>query len=161
MTSIKGAALRELLFRVSVLLKGLDGAFEIVGGVALLAVSPSWILSVVAFLTQDELAEDPHDLVANYLLHAAQNFSVGAERFAALYLFSHGVIKIGLVVALLKDRLWAYPVAVIVFGGFIVYQLYRFTLTHAPGLVALSLFDLIVIWLVWIEYRALKGRSAR
>jgi uncharacterized membrane protein len=161
MTSIKGAALRELLFRVSVLLKGLDGAFEILGGVALLALSPSWILGAVAFLTQDELAEDPHDLVANYLLHAAQNFSVGAERFMALYLFSHGIIKIGLVVALLKDKLWAYPVAVIVFGGFILYQLYRFTLTHAPGLVALSLFDLVLIWLVWIEYRALKGRGAR
>jgi uncharacterized membrane protein len=161
MTTIKGAALRELLFRVSVLLKGLDAAMEIVGGIALLAISPAWILRVVAFLTQDELAEDPHDLVANYLLHAAQGFSVGGERFVALYLSSHGIIKLGLVVALLKDRLWAYPVAVIVFGGFILYQLYRFTLTHAPGLVALSLFDLGVIWLVWIEYRALKRRGAR
>jgi uncharacterized membrane protein len=57
---------------------------------------------------------------------------------------------------LLKQKLWAYPSAVIVFGAFIVYQLYRFTLTHSIGLIALSLFDLVVIWLIHLEYRALK-----
>ncbi len=161
MERINSAKLRETLFRSSVSLKGLDAALEIVAGGALLAMSPDWILRTIAFLTQDELAEDPRDLVANYLLHAAQNFSLGSERFAALYLLSHGVIKIGLVAALLKAKLWAYPAALIVFGAFILYQLYRFTYTHGLGLIALSLFDLIVIWLIWLEYRALKVRASR
>jgi len=159
MESANKGRLRELLFRTSVSLKGLDAALEIVGGAALLAVSPAWILRAIAFLTQDELAEDPRDLVANYLLHAAQNVSLGSERFTAIYLLSHGIIKIGLVGALLKDKLWAYPAAVIVFSAFILYQLYRFTYTHGFGLIALSLFDMIVIWLIWIEYRALKFQA--
>jgi uncharacterized membrane protein len=46
-----------------------------------------------------------------------------------------------------------------VFGAFILYQLYRFTFTHGLGLIALSAFDLLVIWLVYLEYRALKRGS--
>ncbi len=68
--------------------------------------------------------------------------------------------KLLLVVALLRGELWAYPIAVVVFAGFILYQLYRFTLTHGLGLIALSLFDAVVIWLIWLEYRALRaGRT--
>jgi uncharacterized membrane protein len=160
MNNIRSQHLREFLFRISVLLKGLNGTLEILGGSALIAVSPTFILRTVALLTQDEIAEDPRDLVANYLRRTASHISPASEHFAAIYLLIHGVIKIGLVSALLKHELWAYPVAVIAFGAFIIYQLYRFTLTHALGLIALSLFDLVVIWLIYLEYRALK-RNAR
>jgi uncharacterized membrane protein len=151
---------REVSFRISIALKGVNAALEIVGGVALAAVSPAFILRAVALLTQNELAENPRDFIANYFLHAASHLSLSGQRFAAVYLFSHGVIKIGLVWALLRHKLWAYPLSIIVFGAFIVYQLYRFTLTHAPGLIALSLFDLLVIGLIYLELRALKqGRA--
>ena len=53
------AALREFLFRTSVLLKGLDALLEIVGGIALWLISPSFIVRVTAILAQDEIAEDP------------------------------------------------------------------------------------------------------
>jgi uncharacterized membrane protein len=46
-----------------------------------------------------------------------------------------------------------------VFGAFIAYQLYRFTFTHSIGLIALSLFDFAVIWLIWLEYRSLGSRA--
>lgn len=151
------AELRELLFRVSVILKGLDALLEIVGGVALWWVSPGLIVRVVHFLTQDEIAEDPHDLVANLLRHAASHFSLSGEHFMAVYLIAHGVIKGFVVAGLLKNKLWAYPGAIVVFSGFIVYQIYRYALTGGIGLIALSLFDLIVIGLVWLEYRAMKS----
>jgi uncharacterized membrane protein len=151
---------REISFRISIALKGVNAALEIIGGVALAAVSPAFILRAVALLTQNELAENPRDVIANYFLHAASHLSLSGQRFAAAYLFSHGIIKIGLVWALLKHKLWAYPLSIIVFGAFIVYQLYRFSFTHAPGLIALSLFDLVVIGLIYLELRALKqGRA--
>jgi uncharacterized membrane protein len=151
---------RETWFRISIALKGLNAALEIIGGAMLAAVSPAFILRTVALLTQDELAEDPRDLIANYFLHAASHLSLSGQRFAAVYLFSHGVIKIGLVWALLKHKLWAYPLSIIVFGAFVVYQLYRFTITHGLGLIALSLFDLVVILMIYLEYRALKPSIA-
>jgi uncharacterized membrane protein len=148
----------EISFRISVALKGLNAALEILGGVALAVVSPMFILRSVALLTQDELAEDPRDFIANYFLQAARHLSLGGQRFVAVYLFSHGVIKFGLVWALLKHKLWAYPLSLIVFSAFVVYQPYRFTFTRGLGLIALSLFDLMVIWLIYVEYRALKRR---
>lgn len=160
MDSATRSYLRELFFRVGVWLKGLDAILEIIGGVALLLVSPAFILRVVAFLTQDELAEDPRDLVANYVLHVARHLSVGTVHFAAFYLLAHGMVKVALVVALLKRVLSAYPISVIVFGAFIAYQLYRFTLTHSAGLIALSIFDLLVIGLIWLEYQALRREGA-
>ncbi len=151
--------LRELLFGVSVWLKGFDAALEIVGGIALWAVRPAWIVRTMGLLTQDEIAEDPHDLVANLLRHAASHFSLTSEHFMAIYLLGHGIVKILVVLALLRNKLWAYPVAIIVFGGFVVYQIYRFALTGSVGLIALSVIDLFVIWFIWLEYRAVKSST--
>ena len=151
---------RELLFRISVLLKGLDGILEIAGGIALWVVNPGLIVRVIGLLTQDEIAEDPHDFVANHLRHAASHFSVGSEHFMAIYLLGHGVVKIFVVAALLRNRLWAYPIALLVFGGFVVYQIYRCTLTGGIGLILLTIIDLVVIWFIWLEYRAVRLRTA-
>jgi len=143
----------DRFFYVTIWLKGLHAAFEIVGGAALFFTSPEFILRTVAMLTQDALANDPDDFVANTLLHAAQSISVSSKRFAAYYLLSHGVVKLFLVAGLLRNRRWAYPAALGVFGAFILYQLYRFSYTHSLGLVALTVFDLVVMWLIWREYR--------
>ncbi|MGH8170289.1 MAG: DUF2127 domain-containing protein, partial [Steroidobacteraceae bacterium] len=150
---------REVLFLVGICLKGLDGAVELAAGAALLSVSPDFVLHAVRFLTQDEIAEDPHDLVANALRHAAGHVTFATEHFMAIYLLVHGVIKFGLVWALLARVLVAYPLSIVVFTGFIAYQTYRFTFTHSLGLLALSGFDLLVIVLVWLEYRILRRRA--
>ena len=146
---------REVLFRVGVILKGLDGVLEIAGGIALWLVSPGLILRWVGLLTQDEVARNRHDVIAHHLRLALGHLVTG-KHFLALYLLAHGVVKIFVVVALLKNRFWAYPVAIAVFSGFIAYQLYRFTLGGSAGLIVLSAFDLVVIWLIWMEYRARK-----
>jgi uncharacterized membrane protein len=143
----------DRFFYASIWLKGLHAVLEIIGGVALFLTSPAFILRVVATVTQDEMAEDPNDFIASTLLSAAQKISVSSERFAALYLLSHGAVKIVLVAGLLRDRRWAYPAALAVFGAFIAYQVYRFSFTHSLGLIVLTVFDLVVMWLIWREYR--------
>src|SRR6185437_15800009 len=115
------------------------------------------IAQTVASSTQDELAQDPTDFFANFLLHTANHIAIGGQLFAALYLLSHGIIKIFLVIALLKNKLWAYPLSLGVLGLFIVYQVYRFTDTHSIGLVVLTVFDAIVIWLIWKEYQLVRA----
>lgn len=148
---------REILFLVSVWVKGLDGLLELLGGAALLNLSPAFILGVVRLLTQDEIAEDPRDLVANALLRAASRLSLAGEHFMALYLLIHGVVKIALVSALLKRFLIAYPLSMVVFAGFVAYQLYRYTFTRGLGILALTALDFVVIALIYLEYRALRS----
>lgn len=147
----------HLLFIISVIGKGLDGVLEIVGGVLLFFVPPARIHTFIRVLTQHELSEDPRDLIAGYLLDSARHLTVAATTFAALYLLWHGIVKVGLVAALLLKRRWAYPAAIAAFSLFLVYQLYRYSLSHAPELLVLSIIDVIVILLTWIEYKRLAS----
>ena len=141
------------IFEISVLLKGAHALIECAGGLVLAFISTSAIANLVNALTQDELIEDPNDVVATHLLSLAQNFTVSAQHFYAFYLLSHGVIKLFLVIGLLRSKLWAYPASLVVLGLFIVYQLYRFSYTHGFGLILLTVFDVVVMGLIWHEYR--------
>ena len=144
------------IFEVSVLLKGAHALIECIGGLVLAFVSTSAITSLVNSLTQDELIEHPNDFVAAYFLGLAQNFTVSDEHFYAFYLLSHGIIKLFLVIGLLRRKFWAYPVSLVVLGLFIVYQLYRFSYTHGFGLIVLTVFDVVVMVLIWHEYRLVR-----
>jgi uncharacterized membrane protein len=73
--------------------------------------------------------------------------------FGAIYLLAHGLVKVILVAALLKNQLWAYPWTIGFLGVFIVYQLYRLSLKPSVGLTALTIFDAVIVWLTWREYR--------
>jgi len=151
----------HLIFEVSLFLKGAFALLEMIGGLLAYFVPKHFVVGLTAMLTQRELAEDPRDLVANYLLHAAQHISVGTQHFAAIYLLSHGAVKLWLIVGLLRERLWYYPTALIVFGAFIAYQLYRFSFTHSPFLIFLTVVDTVVIVLTWHEFRFLRRHLAR
>ncbi len=143
-------------FEVGVILKGIDGLLEILGAALWLAVKPDQIHRAVALLTQHELSEDPRDAVAMYLVRAADHLSIGSHLFASLYLLSHGVVKVGLVWALLKSKLWAYPAAILVFAGFGLYQMYRYASSHSLAMLILTVLDVVVIALTWAEYRRLR-----
>ncbi len=144
------------IFEVSVLLKGAHALIECIGGLALAVVSTSTITSLVNALTQDELVDDPHDFVANHMMSLANNFSVNNQNFYAFYLLSHGLVKAALVIELLRNKLWAYPASLAVLALFIIYQLYRFAGTQSVGLIVLTMFDLIVMVLIWHEYRLIR-----
>jgi uncharacterized membrane protein len=141
-------------FRITVTLKGLDGALEVVGGLILLFVRPSTLQTLVRNLTQHELSQDSHDFIARHLLRSANHLTHGTTVFAAVYLLSHGLSKLVLVVAVLRDQLWAYPALIALLAVFIVYQLYRLAFRFSLGLTLLTAFDALVMWLTWREYQA-------
>lgn len=144
------------IFRISVILKGLHALIEIGGGLIFYLVSARTVLDWVNLMTRDELVEDPRDFIATHLLDAAQHLTGATQSSYAWYLVSHGVIKLVLVAGLLRERLIAYPLSLVALGGFILYQLYRYSYTHSIGLILLTLFDLVVIALVWHEWRLLR-----
>jgi len=147
-------------FRISVALKGLDGVLEVIGGIALLFVSPATLQSWARSLTAHELAQDPHDFVARHLLHSASQLSHSTTLFGAVYLLTHGIAKVVLVVAVLRGQLWAYPWMIALLGVFIVYQIYRLSYRISIGLLLLTLFDVFVVVLTVLEYRRKRSSSA-
>ena len=142
------------LFQVAVVVKGIDGVLELVGGVLLLLVGPAALHHLGVLLARHELADEPDDWVVMALRHLAESFSVETRHFASAYLIGHGVLKIFLAVTLLRERLWAFPTALSVLAIFVAYQLHRFARTHSIVLLALTIVDIVVMALIWREYRS-------
>jgi uncharacterized membrane protein len=140
-------------FEIGIILKGLDGVLETIGGLILLFIRPEFISSVAVYLTQHELSEDPHDFIATHILHSSQTIGRGALIFAAVYLLTHGITKIILVAEILRNRLWAYLGLIYLTVGFIIYQSYRFIVSPTWGLALFTIYDVIVVWLTVLEYR--------
>jgi uncharacterized membrane protein len=161
MRDFRSGSLLDRSFHVSIALKGLHALFETIGGIALLMIDPQMMNRLVLTVLQEELSEDPRDFIATHLFRAYQSFASGGKHFAALYLLSHGAVKLVLVLALFRNKLWAYPLMIITLAAFVCYQLYRFALTHSLAMILLTLFDLVVILLTWLEYGKQRSRRQR
>ena len=153
--------LLDRTFFISLILKGLDGVLELVGGVLLLLVSPEKINSITRLLTQREINEDPHDLVDTHLRILTANLDVNAAIFAAVYLLLHGLVKVVLVWAVLKGHIRAYPWMIAFLIAFILYQGYEMIAHFSIGLAFLSAFDLFITYLTWREYGIKKQQRTR
>lgn len=146
----------DRLFAISIILKGLDGLGELIAGGFLLFVRPATINRMVVVLTRGELREDPQDFIARHLLAASHRLDSHGLLFIAIYLLAHGVIKVVLVVALLRNQFWAYPWMIIALLAFIGYQSYEIAIDPRISLILLTIFDIIVVLLTWREYRVQK-----
>lgn len=144
------------LFEIGVWLKGAHALVECLGGILLYIVTTDAIVSWVNRFTQDELIEDPNDFIAGHLARMAEGFSVESKQFYAFYLLSHGLIKLLLVIGLLRGKMWSYPASLAALGAFMVYQVYRYSYTHSPGLLVLTVFDAAVMALIWQEWRTVR-----
>jgi len=141
------------LFRIGLLIKAIDGVLECLGAVLLFLLGKPFFQTLTGRLMRKELFEDPHDLLVGSLVTLTQPWAVGKRTFVIVYLLLHGVVKLFVAINVLQKRLWAYPVAIVIFSLFICYQLYRFTHTHSYFLIFLSVFDFIVSVLIWHEYK--------
>ena len=149
----------DRVFEVGIVLKGLNGLLELTGGVLLLLITPAEFNGIVRALTQHELSEDPRDVIASWLLRTADGLTGPGLLFGAAYLLIHGIVKVVLVAALLRNKLWAYPWLIAVLLLFIVYQAYQIALTPAAGLIALTVFDIAIVTLTVREYQ--RQRTTR
>jgi uncharacterized membrane protein len=143
-------------FEVALILKAINGLFEIIGGILLTFLNQSNLNHIIVTLTQGELSEDPNDVFASTLLHFSERFSISAQHFGMFYLISHGIIKVILVVLLWRKKLWAYPLSILLLGLFISYQIYGYAIGHSVMMILLTVLDLVVILLTIIDYRKQK-----
>jgi uncharacterized membrane protein len=143
-------------FEGAILLKGAFAVLEVGAGLLLWLVGPTPILHLIARV---HALHDGPDWLAQVLMRVAAGFSVEAEHFFALYLVAHGAVKLALVLGLFRGKRWAFPTSVAVMSMFVVYQMWRFSLTHGLGLLALSVFDAILVALIWREWRRLPAAA--
>ncbi|WP_158890958.1 DUF2127 domain-containing protein [Amycolatopsis anabasis] len=147
----------ERWFRVAIAIKGLDGGLQLLGGLLLALLPASAITGFAHAVVTRDLLGDPAGTLARHLRTAAENFADGGTKtFAVAYLLAHGVIKLGLVVALAREFRPAYPVAAVVLAAFVVFEIVRAVHTHSIALPFFAALDLVIIVLVLREYRQLR-----
>jgi len=146
-------SLLDKIFEGGIIFKGIDGALEFLGGLLVLFVSPATLHNFIVVITRRELVEDPHDKIANLLMHATDHYSNGGRTFLVVYLWIHAAIKLIAVIGILKNKLWAYPFSLITLGLLMLYQLYDILFVKASlGMIVLTVIDVFILWLIWREY---------
>lgn len=147
----------ERIYKVGVGVKGFDGTVELVAGIWL------WVApqSLHALLHHWHVSTSNwHSALGDTLAQSIARFNHelygGVLVMAIIFLISHGVIKLALVYALLREIIWAYPYALIVLGLFLVLQMYAIV-RPGVGMAALIVLDVLIIWLVWGEWQKLKA----
>ena len=155
----KEGALVEKSFDIVLILKALFALGEILSGVAIFFINPAWIVGIIQWLTRSELQEDPRDFLMHMLINFGHHFTVETQYLVAIYLLVHGLVKIVTLTLLWQKILWAYPLSILVFLGFIIYQLREFMLHHSIFMIVVSLIDVLMIVLTILEYRNLKNKK--
>jgi uncharacterized membrane protein len=156
------ATLLDKVFEGGLIIKGGTGVLEFLAGLLLFFVHPAQIHSFVVFITQQELIDDPHDVVANTLIGWTNHLNDGTVAFLIIYLWIHAAIKLVAVIGILRNKLWAYPFSLITLGLFMTYQVYDIVLEGSIGMVLLTVFDAFIVWLIWREYgKARETLSSR
>jgi uncharacterized membrane protein len=163
-TAERGSTATDRLFKIAVILKGIDGGVQLLGGLLLIVVPPAAITGLANAVITRDLLGDPNGTLAQHLQTAASNFAGGGEGgtrlFAIIYLLAHGVIKLGLMWALLRKILIAFPIGVVVLTGFVVYEVWRAVHTHSIALPIFAALDAVIIVLVIREYLKLRRERA-
>jgi uncharacterized membrane protein len=141
------------LFRIAILVKAVDGFIEICAGIFLYFVNFATIGGVFFLIFHEEVAENPRDAFWGFIIKEWHSLSLSGHSFWGLLFFAHGITKLALSVALLKNQLWAYPVAAGVFTLFVAYEIYAITNQPSLFLWLITIFDVIVVGLILNEYR--------
>ncbi len=151
----------HISFRVGIALKWLNGLLETAGGLVLLIVSNQQITDFIYRLFVHELRVDPTDFFANILIRLSSQLSPPTQLFAAIFLLSHGLVKLILATAIWLNKLWAFPVSGLVLSAMVVYQIIRITATHSVVLILLTIIDIVIIAMLWPEYKHLASQRGK
>ncbi len=147
------------VFLLTLMAKGLLGAAQLAAAVAIAFGVSGRLPAVAHWLVKAELAEDPTDFFASRIIALSERLPGADTTFYALYFAAHGLLHLGVVAALLRAKVWAYPVAIAVLGGFIAYQLVEWLAGGGAMLLILSAVDVLVIVLTMREWTRRRTRQ--
>jgi uncharacterized membrane protein len=144
----------------AILIKGIDGAVETLAGIVIALTGPERIYEWVFRLSAPELRGG--HLALHALRTGAEKLANGPHRFVIIYLLVHGLLKLGVALALLKGTARGiFPATSLVLAGFIAYMGWRLSIRWSDWLLGAALFDLLTLALVLNEWRAHDNGTAR
>jgi uncharacterized membrane protein len=149
----KPGTVAHLAYLVTIAVKGFDGAVELLVGLLIAFAGPGRIYLFILRLTAPELDVHPNSRVLHAIRRGASGLTGGEAGFAILYLLIHGLLKLGMAVALLRGGArWIYPAASLVLTAFIAYMSWHLAERWSNLLLGFALFDFVTLLLVVNEW---------
>lgn len=142
-------------------IKAVNALIEFIGGLLMIIVSHDWLNRLIRLITLPELREDPKDFVMNYFITLGQNLSISSQHSVAIYMLLHGTTKLAVIWLLWKKKMWAYPLAVFVFGLFIAYEIYSYMHSQSVLMLLIVIIDATIIVMIILEYKRLKTEKGK
>lgn len=143
----------DWLFLLGVAGKAVDGLLELVAGVGALLISHAQLMDLAHALTADELSEEPHDFLANLLLHESAKLGPHLLLAGGIYLLVHGLVKAAIVSALVLGSRRIYPWAIGALAVLLVVQVIDLAVRFSWGVLFLTVLDIAVIAITIREWR--------
>ena len=142
------------LFQFSLWIKVFGSVGEMVGGIFIAFIPSAFVLNTALLLAQGE--SDSDDFLSRGLLSAAHSFAISNNAFIGAYLFVRGLVQFLLVIALFRNKLWAYPLLILVLLILVITQVYDIYLSHSIATGVITVVDIVTIYLVWHEYQVVR-----
>lgn len=146
-------------FLGSVLLKGAISLAEIVAGILFFFVTPQEVIDFILSISILILPATLQGVTQSILNAVGHELMIVSATIIGLYLLTRGLIKFLLIWAMLKNILWAYPWSLAVLGLFVLSQLYQIAMTQSLLIIGVTLFDLVVMYFIWREYRIVSAHQ--
>ncbi len=146
-------------FWISLFIKGLDGALQLIGGLAVIFVEPGTLGNAYRWLTRFLFGKHDGNPEAAFIRDTAHSFGISVEVLVAIYLLVNGIIKVLLVYGLLKEKLWVFPAACAGFGVLFSLEIYRLFVHFYWGIFVLMCISVFVITMVILEWRKVRAAS--
>ncbi len=147
----------HILFRIGVYAKGFNAFVELTSGFLLLFFRVG-INNFLVSIINSELIDDKTDVFINSIYQSFGHLSVSGATILALFILAHGFVNLFLFLSLLKEKLWAFPIAIAIVSCFIVYQFYTYSHNHSTALFFVTCLDVIFVVLASLEYQHKKRK---
>lgn len=153
-------AMWHRLFQAGVFVKGGHAVLDLFGAVFIYFTSATTLQNIIGSIVAEELVEDPNDVLVNFILDKTSHIAQATQDFAALYLFVSAIVNLVLVSGLLMRKPKMYPLAIGLTTAFVAYQAYVYLHTFSPWMLVLALYDSVLAFLIYLEYRRIKREDA-
>jgi uncharacterized membrane protein len=140
------------IFLLGLALKAVNALFELIVG-GLLLVLPLETIRVWTQAAVDGVRSLLHGAWDAHLASALDSVTMETVVFVAWYFVSHGVLKAFVIACLLARKLWAYPLGIVVFVGFGIYQTWEYFHGGAVFYLVLDVLDAALIGLTILEWK--------
>jgi uncharacterized membrane protein len=150
----------HLAYLIAILVKGFDGLIETGAGLIIALYGSQRVYDFAVWATAPEIAKHPDSHAVHAIRHGAYGLAHSSHKFAIIYLLAHGILKLALVINLLIEHLWIFPVSITVLLGFIAFMAAKLAAHWSPWLFAFAIFDLMTVALIANEWRVRWSQRA-